>query len=296
MTDQTPIKPLTDFTPVPRQCERHDGWTPERQRLFIEALADYGSVRAACDSVGLTTVGAYRLRRQPGAESFASAWEAALAHGMFRLRDALMDRALNGVEVPVYSYGKLIGTRTSYDNRLGMFMLRNRLPEEFCAGGPRALNAVGKMELERLKKQWRDEWLTESDAEEEEARASLDTLLETMHANRLSHMSPAQRERQVAADAQGRADAAAGWTPGTPYRAHAEEAARLLPKFIAEAEAEWPPLPSWAWDAPEPACDPAPPMALPPPAEEPAGPEQSRKAEPEPPAGPRVRTLKDSDW
>ena len=133
----TPSTTLPDFTPVPRQCERHDGWTPARQQLFIEALADNGSVRAACEVVGLATVGAYRLRRQPGAEEFAAAWDAALAHGIHQLRDAMMDRALNGVAVPVYSYGKLLGTRTVFNDRLGMFMLRNRLPEEFCEGGPR---------------------------------------------------------------------------------------------------------------------------------------------------------------
>lgn len=38
---------LPAFTPVPRQYQRHDGWTPERQRSFIEALADLGSVEAA---------------------------------------------------------------------------------------------------------------------------------------------------------------------------------------------------------------------------------------------------------
>jgi hypothetical protein len=39
--------PLPSFLPVPREKIRHDGWTPERQTRFIEALADTGSVRAA---------------------------------------------------------------------------------------------------------------------------------------------------------------------------------------------------------------------------------------------------------
>lgn len=46
-----------------------------------------------------------------------------------------MDRALNGVEVPVYAYGKIIGTRRVYNDRLLMFMLRNRAPKRFAAGG-----------------------------------------------------------------------------------------------------------------------------------------------------------------
>ena len=72
-----------------------------------------------------------------------------------------MDRALNGVEEPLYSYGKLVGTRRRYNDRLLMFILRNRAPERFADGAPKALNAIGRMELERHKKQWRAEWEAE---------------------------------------------------------------------------------------------------------------------------------------
>jgi hypothetical protein len=37
--------PIPDFAPVPRKY-RFDGWTAERQRAFIAALAETGSVRA----------------------------------------------------------------------------------------------------------------------------------------------------------------------------------------------------------------------------------------------------------
>jgi hypothetical protein len=179
---------LPAFTPVPRLCERHDGWTPERQQGFIEALADYGSVRAAANSVGLAPEGAYRLRRQPGAEEFAAAWEAALDHGIRRIEDVAMERALNGVEVPVYSYGKLVGTRVVYNDRLLMFMLRNRLPERFSpADNPRALNAVDKMRMERLKKRWLQERLAVEREEEAETLESLDAFFEGLKQRRLAN-------------------------------------------------------------------------------------------------------------
>ena len=60
-----------DFTPIPRRY-RHDGWTPERQRAFIAALAETGSVKHAARRVGMSTDGAYQLRRQKGADSFAA--------------------------------------------------------------------------------------------------------------------------------------------------------------------------------------------------------------------------------
>lgn len=65
------------FELVPRRF-RHDGWTPERQRAFIAALAEWGNVTHAAESAGMTSVAAYQLRRQPGAESFRKAWDAAL--------------------------------------------------------------------------------------------------------------------------------------------------------------------------------------------------------------------------
>jgi hypothetical protein len=178
-----PAGELPAFTPVPRKCERHDGWTPERQSAFIEALADTGSVDAACKAVNMSTVGAYHLRRQPEAESFRKAWEAALQLGVARVEDVVMDRALNGVEEPLYSYGKLIGTRRRYNDRLLMFILRNRAPERFAEGkrisGMGGLNAVGQMELERLKKQWREEWEAEQrKVSPEQVRASIDRKVE----------------------------------------------------------------------------------------------------------------------
>ena len=46
-----------------------------------------------------------------------------------------------------------------------MFMLRNRAPERFAGGKAQAPNAVDKMQLARLKKQWREEWERQHAAE-----------------------------------------------------------------------------------------------------------------------------------
>ncbi|MHA6333358.1 hypothetical protein ACXYL9_06700 [Qipengyuania sp. CAU 1752] len=205
-----PASELPAFTPVPRKCNRHDGWTEQRQCAFIEALADTGSVAAACKAVDMSTVGAYHLRRQPGAESFRKAWTAALDLGVQRIEDVAMDRALNGVEVPVYFYGKLVGTRRVYNDRLLMFMLRNRAPERFAGGKSdlKGLNAVGKMERRRLKKKWRKAWEAEREAEraaqdaaaraasgdDEDAQlAALDAKLERARSNWLAQLSPRTR-------------------------------------------------------------------------------------------------------
>lgn len=187
-----PATALPAFAPVPRRCRRHDGWTAERQRGFIEHLADLGSVRAAANAVGMSPESAYQLRRQPGADQFRKAWAAALDLGIARIEDVAMDRALNGVEVPVYAYGQIIGTRTVYNDRLLMFMLRNRAPRRFAAGGAGGLSAVDRQMLARLKKEWRREWQAERVAE---ARQQQDDTLEILKA-RFARMEAGERAVQ----------------------------------------------------------------------------------------------------
>jgi hypothetical protein len=126
--DQRP--PLPDFTPVPRKY-RYDGWTPERQRAFIEALADTGSVKAACHRINMSQVGAYYLRRQPGAEEFRAAWTAALDFGVQSLVDIAIDRAKEGVPVPVFYKGAQVGERRWYNDRLLMFILKHHMPNKY---------------------------------------------------------------------------------------------------------------------------------------------------------------------
>jgi len=69
--------PLETALPVPLR-RRVDGWTPERQRTFLAALAKTRSVTRAVRAVGLSASGAYRLRDHAGAADFAAAWDEAL--------------------------------------------------------------------------------------------------------------------------------------------------------------------------------------------------------------------------
>lgn len=235
---------LPAFTPVPRHYNRHDGWTPERQLGFIEALADLGSVRSAAHAVNMTPESVYQLRRHPEAGEFRKAWEAALALGVQRIEDVAMDRALNGVELPVYSYGKLVGTRISYNDRLLMFMLRNRAPKRFTSGGgARGLGAVDAGKLKRLKAEWRKEWEEEQAANSTspaEVQASIERKVAALRRQVMANTSPRAIELDQIATAQRRADEAAGWRWYNDYADYAEQAAALLPQFIEEVKAEWP--------------------------------------------------------
>ncbi|MFB0611212.1 hypothetical protein [Aurantiacibacter poecillastricola] len=235
---------LPDFTPVPRKKQRHNGWTPQRQRLFIETLADTGSVKSSARAVGLTPESAYYLRRQPGAEEFRKAWEAALDIGMQRVEDVAMDRALNGVEEPVFAYGEFVGTRRVYNDQLLMFMLRARSPARFATGGgPRALNGADKFQLKTLKKQWRAEWEAERIAALPRKRADtlerLNAKIDRMRERKLATMSPRTRaayDAYMALEAQDEAEGYEWWTdPDHPMNA----GDMPEPQDADAEEAEW---------------------------------------------------------
>lgn len=126
--DQTQDQP--QFTPATRR-HRHDGWTPERQRAFIEALASCGCVAEAARAVGVSENSAYRLRRSPDADSFRMAWTMALDCGLQRLADHARSRALHGVARPIFHNGEQVGEWRHFDERLTMFLLRAGDPSRF---------------------------------------------------------------------------------------------------------------------------------------------------------------------
>lgn len=240
---------LAHFTPVPRLRDRSNGWKPHVQRAFIEALAETGSVAAACRRVGRAEHGVYQLRRHPDAHEFRAAWDAALDLGVRRIEDGAMDRALYGTEETIHYHGELVGKRRRFNERLVMFILRNRAPHRFAAGGgPKGLNAASQMERERLKKQWRKEWEEEQEANSvspAEIRASIERKIAGLRAQVVARTSPRAFEWEITALAQKRADEAVGWRPGDPYHDYAEAAEALLPKFIEEVRAEFPAHAGW---------------------------------------------------
>ncbi|MFL6720440.1 MAG: hypothetical protein ACJ8FT_01365 [Sphingomonas sp.] len=120
----------TKYTPVELRA-RHDGWTAQKQIAFLEALADTACIDDACRHVGMSDTSAYRLRRHPSANAFRAAWYAAVDHGLQRLEQEVISRAVNGVSRPVFYKGEQVGEWRKYDERLAMFLLSSRRPERF---------------------------------------------------------------------------------------------------------------------------------------------------------------------
>ncbi len=128
------------FDPVPLRF-RHDGWTPERQERFIEALAASGCVEHAARAVGKSVSSAYALKSRAEAQPFRLAWDAALELGVKRLSEAALSRAIHGVAQPIFYKGEKVGERRHYDERLTMFLLRYRDPARYGPWIDRAVSA-----------------------------------------------------------------------------------------------------------------------------------------------------------
>lgn len=137
----TPYDPA-EYRWVPvRRRSRYDGWTEEKQRRFIEVLADTGRVALAAKAVGLSRQAAYELKRSAEGAAFSRAWDAARLHAGALLEDIAFDRAIKGREENIFNeMGEVIATKHVPDNRLLTFLLKNLLPERY---GNAATAAIG---------------------------------------------------------------------------------------------------------------------------------------------------------
>lgn len=117
-------------------------WTPAKMAAFLRALASTHSVSAAAKSVGMSRMAAYRLRARTRGKAFDQAWDSAFRQSYANLPYAALDRALNGIEVPVYYKGEKIDSYRRFDERLTVALLRMAgNPTTLVVGGPQGYEA-----------------------------------------------------------------------------------------------------------------------------------------------------------
>ncbi|MEG3163540.1 LysR family transcriptional regulator [Sphingomonas sp. PB2P19] len=78
----SPASPL----PVPSPARRAH-WTPAKQRIFLAALLECGSIAAAARAAGMSRSSAHRLRARLAGTPFVRIWDQALAAHAQRLAD-----------------------------------------------------------------------------------------------------------------------------------------------------------------------------------------------------------------
>jgi hypothetical protein len=128
-----PARPLTGpvavpFTPQPSR--KTGGWSADRQRNFIEALAETGCVHQSTRWSGLSARSVYALRvRSP---AFAAAWDAAQQLAVGRLSSIAFDRAIHGRVEQIYFGGELLDEKRIPSDRLLMWLLARLDPKRFA--------------------------------------------------------------------------------------------------------------------------------------------------------------------
>lgn len=131
--------------PSPSPETRADGWTPARQRRFLETLASTGVIRLACEAVRITPRSAYNLRIRRDGAAFRLGWDAAILIARARLADDLMARAITGQTETIRKDEDTHDiTRHRHDNRLAMSMLArlDRMADSPAEGTDAALARI----------------------------------------------------------------------------------------------------------------------------------------------------------
>ena len=132
--DEVSVPAVVQPGVVPFNAEpsrRTEGWSAIRQRLFIETLAETGSVHLSARAAGLSARSAYALRVRSA--PFAAAWDASQQLAVGRLSALAFDRAIHGRIEQVYHDGDLVGEKRIPSERLLMWLLARLDPKRFAA-------------------------------------------------------------------------------------------------------------------------------------------------------------------
>ena len=120
--------PLADYVPVARARPNRTGWTADRQRQFLTALAESGCISEACHQAGITARSAYRLRAHPAGTAFAAAWDQALRFASSRLLTLAYERAVRGAVREQWRDDKLVSETREPSDKLLIFLLDRLAP------------------------------------------------------------------------------------------------------------------------------------------------------------------------
>ena len=110
-----------------RNC--YQGWSADKQRMFLRQLAATGSVTRAAEAVGMTARAAYYLRNRPAARAFREGWDFALRAANDTLVSIAYDRAVHGARQKYWQDGKLVGERLVPSDRMLTWILGRMRPE-----------------------------------------------------------------------------------------------------------------------------------------------------------------------
>ena len=127
-------EPAADDTASPRVRRlRIDGFSGEKQAVFLEGIAAGLTVVEAAKAARISVTTVYNFRNRRAGRAFNIAWEAADRRARRPLADNFRDRSLAGQTETIRGEDeKILATKHRFDNRLGMAVL-TRLDKKAAA-------------------------------------------------------------------------------------------------------------------------------------------------------------------
>jgi hypothetical protein len=107
--------------PVAKRKKKPAAWTADKKATFLAKLVSTANVSASARACRMSESAVYRLRQR--SPEFRAAWAAALREGYARLELMMLERAMHGIEKPVYHAGKQVGTYREFPDRNYMTLL-----------------------------------------------------------------------------------------------------------------------------------------------------------------------------
>jgi hypothetical protein len=104
--------------------------TAAKRDAFLAALAAGRTVTDAAKVAGATREGFRLIRKRD--QVFAEAWDDAYEQGADLLEGEALRRAVEGVERPIVSGGKVVTTVREYSDKLLILLLKGRRPEKYA--------------------------------------------------------------------------------------------------------------------------------------------------------------------
>lgn len=131
--DGAPACPKCGTVVAPGVRNRADGFTPAKRRAFLDTLAKTGCVSDGARIAGISTVTVDRWRRRDAV--FSGACEAALQIASSHIETLAWERAVTGIEEPIWNYGKQVGTRVKRSDSIFRLLLQASNKKKFGRQG-----------------------------------------------------------------------------------------------------------------------------------------------------------------
>jgi hypothetical protein len=131
--------------------ERSDEFTSAKKRLFLLALRKGETTTAACEMVGVSRRTAYNHRDSD--PDFAHFWKLAKSMATLPLDLVAWERAVIGVEEPVYAYGKFSHMRLRRSDTLLRKVLEAEHPKKYARARIASRRRILKAERDRIREE-----------------------------------------------------------------------------------------------------------------------------------------------